>query len=174
MSYNRTNDLEGILKGYIYFPIVPVFRWVVRLYYIFTIHLVYLQDGSQIIASNWNEEEPNDIKRNGENEDCLMALADGKWNDDHCNRRLDAICQGSKSFLGFPFTSSLVFVLTFSIHPLIIMNTFQFPGSYQGEQCNILRQKLLPGTIFGTSACHEMGNPFGTWRPIITWKDHNS
>ena len=63
------------------------------------------------MASNWNEKEPNNRVRDGSEENCLMALANGKWNDDLCDRKLKAACQDSKLL----FLWSMFFWLDFFV-----------------------------------------------------------
>lgn len=50
---------------------------------------MYLTGGS-ITYSNWKNNEPND---HGSNEDCVVILSEGNWNDVTCSVPYKAVCE---------------------------------------------------------------------------------
>ncbi|KAK7076956.1 hypothetical protein SK128_018052, partial [Halocaridina rubra] len=41
---------------------------------------------------NWDSGQPNNYRKNGEDQDCAMLFL-GKWNDNQCSQKLPFICQ---------------------------------------------------------------------------------
>ena len=60
----------------------------------FSKFIYFSTDRSPIIATNWEEDEPNNYQ--GDNEICLHALAKGTWNDNNCGHKFRAVCQEGK------------------------------------------------------------------------------
>ena len=50
-------------------------------------------DGSTYNYANWNHGEPNDAYRQ---ENCVQMYRNGKWNDNHCQKKLSYVCKAYK------------------------------------------------------------------------------
>lgn len=51
--------------------------------------------GNRVSYTNWNEGEPNNAGPAGSEEDCVVVLKNGKWNDASCANSYLAVCEFS-------------------------------------------------------------------------------
>ena len=86
-------------------------------------------DGSNYDYLNWDSGEPNDYHRQ---ENCIHLIrTNGKWNDQHCQRKLSYICKAYKGVYELPppppapFSEYLLFSNKYVIPDKFVKNIHQ-------------------------------------------------